>query len=181
MADGGLSISSLGGEINSAGAISPARALRKDPAPSVSASDAGGEVGDDSSSLKLDRAILRKIDIRLCTIAGLLCALDLIDSSIMSSASATSMPADLGLHGNRYSVAIWIFVLAQVVFKLPATIVMRLVGPPLFFTAITALFGLITLCTAYVTNWQQMIALRFLMGVSMAGIYPGLTYLISAW
>lgn len=91
------------------------------------------------------------------------------------------MPDDLGLYGNRYSVAIWIFVLAQVVFKLPATIVMRLVGPPMFFTAITILFGLITLCTAYVTNWQQMIALRFLMGVSMAGIYPGLTYLISAW
>ncbi len=82
------------------------------------------------------------------------------------------MPDALGLYGNRYSVSIWIFVLAQALFKLPATIAMRLVGPPAFFTVTTILFGLITLCSAYVTNWQQMIALRFLMGVAMAGIYP---------
>lgn len=135
----------------------------------------------DDEPAKLDARILRKIDLRLCTIAGLLCALDLIDSGIMSSASATSMPTDLGLIGDRYSTAIWIVTLAQVIFKLPATIVMRFVGPPAFFTATTILFGLITLCMAYVADWRQMIALRFLMGLAMSGIYPGLAYLISAW
>lgn len=129
----------------------------------------------------LDPNVVRKIDLRLCTIAGLLCALDLIDSGIMSSASATSMPTDLGLTGGRYSTAIWIVTLAQVVFKLPATIVMRFVGPPAFFTCTTVLFGLITLCMGYVADWRQMIALRFLMGLAMSGIYPGLAYLISAW
>ncbi|KAF3761597.1 putative MFS transporter [Cryphonectria parasitica EP155] len=135
--------------------------------------------GDNAATL--DSRIVRKIDLRLCTIAGLLCALDLIDSGIMSSASATSMPADLGLTGDRYSTAIWIVILAQVLFKLPATIIMRFVGPPIFFTVTTVLFGLITLCMGYVTDWRQMIALRFLMGLAMSGIYPGLAYLISAW
>lgn len=139
------------------------------------------DIVDDRLAAKLDRRILRKVDLRLCTIAGLLCALDLIDSGIMSSASATSMPTDLGLTGSRYSTAIWIVTLAQVVFKLPATIVMRLVGPPVFFTFTTILFGLITLCMAYVADWRQMIALRFLMGLAMSGIYPGLACLISAW
>lgn len=136
---------------------------------------------DDRPNVELDRRIVRKIDLRLCTIAGLLCALDLIDSGIMSSASATSMPTDLGLVGDRYSTAIWIVTLAQVVFKLPATIAMRFVGPPIFFTCTTILFGLITLCMAYVTDWRQMIGLRFLMGLAMSGIYPGLAYLISTW
>ncbi|KAJ4424917.1 hypothetical protein N0V82_000421 [Gnomoniopsis sp. IMI 355080] len=136
---------------------------------------------DDSPNIELDRRIVRQIDLRLCTIAGLLCALDLIDSGIMSSASATSMPADLGLVGDRYSTAIWIVTLAQVVFKLPATIAMRFIGPPIFFTCTTILFGLITLCMAYVTDWRQMIGLRFLMGLAMSGIYPGLAYLISTW
>lgn len=139
------------------------------------------ELANDMSFLELDKRIMRKIDLRLCTIAGILCALDLIDSSVMSSASATSMPQDLGLVGGRYSTAVWIVTLAQVVFKLPATIVMRFVGPPIFFTFTTILFGLITLCMAYVQDWKQMIALRFLMGLAMSGIYPGLAYLISAW
>lgn len=142
---------------------------------------AANELVDERQNAKLDRKISRKIDLRLCTIAGLLCALDLIDSGVMSSASATSMPTDLGLVGGRYSTAIWIVTLAQVIFKLPATIVMRLVGPPIFFTATTILFGLITLCMAYVADWRQMIALRFLMGLAMSGVYPGLAYLISAW
>lgn len=155
------------------------------PASTSVRSNVGEGIHDDQlgarTSPVLDRRIVRRIDLRLCTIAGLLCALDLIDSGIMSSASATSMPTDLGLTGDRYSTAIWIVIVAQVVFKLPATICMRLVGPPVFFTATTILFGLITLCMAYVADWRQMIALRFLMGLAMSGIYPGLAYLISAW
>lgn len=139
------------------------------------------ELADDQSHPELNKHIMRKIDVRLCTIAGIICSLDLIDSGIMSSASATSMPQDLGLIGARYSTAVWIVTLAQVIFKLPATIGMRFVGPPVFFTCTTILFGLVTLCMAYVQDWKQMIALRFLMGLAMSGVYPGLAYLISGW
>lgn len=148
--------------------------------PSSTVSDDDGLI-ENQQHPELDRHIVRKIDLRLCTIAGILCALDLIDSGVMSSASATSMPQDIGLVGGRYSTAVWIVTLAQVVFKLPATIAMRFVGPPIFFTFVTILFGLITLCMAYVADWKQMIALRFLMGLAMSGIYPGLAYLISSW
>lgn len=152
-----------------------------EPQSSASTISDGGVLIDDQPHPELDGRIVRKIDLRLCTIAGILCALDLIDSGIMSSASATSMPQDIGLVGGRYSTAVWIVTLAQVVFKLPATIAMRFVGPPVFFTFVTVLFGLITLCMAYVADWKQMIALRFLMGLAMSGIYPGLAYLISSW
>jgi hypothetical protein len=47
--------------------------------------------------------LVRKIDLRLCTIAGILCSLNLLDSGIISSASVTSIFGDLGLGvGNRY-------------------------------------------------------------------------------
>jgi MFS family permease len=122
-----------------------------------------------------------KVDIRLCSIAGILCSLNLLDSGIISSAAVTSMLSDLDLTGNRYSVSIFIFTVASVVFQLPATILLRFVGPRVFFSAITIAFGLITMCTAAITSWRQMIALRVLLGISMAGIYPGLAYLISTW
>lgn len=125
------------------------------------------------------RAIRLKIDLRLCTIAGILCSLNLLDSGILSSAAVTSMPRDLGLTGDRFSVAIFIFTVASICAQLPATIAMRFVGPPMFFSCTTVLFGLITLCTAFISSWKQMIALRVLLGISMSGIYPGLTYLIS--
>jgi len=135
------------------------------------------EYGDDT----FNRNLLRKIDLRLCTIAGILCSLNLLDSGIISSAAVTSMPKDLDLTGNRFSVAIFIFTVASICAQLPATIIMRLVGPPAFFSCTTVCFGLITLCTAFITSWRHMIALRVLLGISMSGIYPGLSYLISTW
>lgn len=158
--------------------------IQRKPAADTVAVDPASEVSDtiaeDAFESQRDVAIRRKIDLRLCTIAGILCSLNLLDSGIISSAAVTSMPQDLGLTGNRFSVAIFIFTVSSICAQLPATIIMRFVGPPIFFSCTTVLFGLITLCTAFISSWKQMIALRVLLGISMSGIYPGLTYLISA-
>ena len=45
---------------------------------------------------EINKRLLRKIDIRLCTIAGILCSLNLLDSGILSSAAVTSMREDIG-------------------------------------------------------------------------------------
>lgn len=128
-----------------------------------------------------ERKLRRKVDLRLCTIAGLLCSLNLLDSGIISSASVTSMLSDLDLTGNRYSVAIFIFTVASIIFQLPSTILVRQAGPRIYFSLATISFGIITICTAFITTWKEMIALRVLLGMTMSGIYPGLSYLISTW
>ena len=133
------------------------------------------------STSATERRLRRKIDLRLCTVAGLLCSLNLLDSGIISSASVTSMLADLHLTSDRYSVSIFIFTVSSIVCQLPATILVRLIGPRIFFAATTFSFGLITFCTAFINSWRQMIALRVLLGMSMSGIFPGLSYLISTY
>src|SRR5271154_6545052 len=136
---------------------------------------------DEDFGLAAERALRFTVDIRLCTIAGLLCSLNLLDSGIISSASVTSMLQDLQLTGHRYSISIFIFTISSIAFQLPSTILMRFIGPRIFFATTTTCFGIITLCTAFITSWRQIIALRVLLGISMSGIYPGLAYLISAW
>lgn len=139
------------------------------------------EIEDDPSERDLERRLRFKVDIRLCTIAGILCSLNLLDSGVISSALVTSMPADIGLEGNRISVSIFIFTIASIVFQLPSTIAVRTFGPRIWFSFITFCFGLITMCTAFIHTWKEMIALRVLLGMAMSGIYPGLSYLISTW
>lgn len=127
-------------------------------------------------------SIRLKVDLRLCSIAGVLCSLNLLDSGVISSASVTSMLSDLELDvGNRYSVSIFIFTIASIAFQLPSTIAVRTFGPRIWFAFITFCFGVITISTAFVQTWRQMIAMRILLGIAMSGIYPGLTYLISTW
>ncbi|KAI9669071.1 MAG: hypothetical protein M1831_000663 [Alyxoria varia] len=127
------------------------------------------------------KAIKRKVDWRLCPIAGILCSLELVDSNIISSASVTTMFEDLDLYGNRYSVVIFIFTISIIVFQLPATAASRWLGPRLWFSSITIAFGLITICTAFSQSWKSMIALRVLLGIAMAGIFPGTAYIISTY
>ncbi|EEH10160.1 conserved hypothetical protein [Histoplasma capsulatum G186AR] len=147
----------------------------------IAAVTAGGEMINREGTDELERKLRLKVDIRLCTIAGILCSLNLLDSGIISSASVTSMMTDLSLEGNRYSAAIFIFTIASVIFQLPSTVAVRLVGPRRWFSLITICFGVITLCTTFVENWRQMIVVRFFLGMSVSGMYPGLTYLISTW
>lgn len=148
--------------------------------------------GDDHGGAReKEKRLKLKVDLRLCTIGGLLCSLNLIDSGIISSAAVTSMLSDLELNqGNRYSLSILIFTVSSVCFQLPATIAVRLVGPRIFFTISTICFGLITLvglfikffpkkqrlgwgaeninqATAFIHTWRQMIILRVLLGISM--------------
>ncbi|KAK5174146.1 uncharacterized protein LTR77_001226 [Saxophila tyrrhenica] len=139
--------------------------------------DDEGVEGDE----QLERRLRLKVDLRLCTIAGILCSLNLLDSGVISSASVTSMISDLGLEGNRYSVSIFIFTIASIAFQLPSTIAVRAFGPRIWFPFITVCFGIITMCTAFIHTWKEMMALRVLLGMAMSGIYPGLSYLISTW
>ena len=159
------------------------KAISDERSYSVPSRDEDVAAGEASVSDKkaLERRLRLKVDIRLCTIAGVLCSLNLLDSGVISSASVTSMLTDLDLTGNRYSVSIFIFTIASIAFQLPSTIAVRTFGPRIWFAFITFSFGLITMCTAFVTTWKQMIALRVLLGMAMSGIYPGLTYLISTW
>lgn len=103
-------------------------------------------IEDDPTASEREKRLKWKIDLRLCTIGGVLTSLNLIDSGIISSASVTSMLQDLGLdQGSRFSVSILIYTVASVCFQLPATIAVRLLGPRIFFTCTTIGFGLVTL------------------------------------
>ncbi|KAK0313317.1 hypothetical protein LTR82_013551 [Friedmanniomyces endolithicus] len=149
--------------------------------PLLAAQDHNDATHEGPKDSALERSLLLKVDLRLCTIAGILCSLNLLDSGVISSASVTSMLSDLDLTGNRFSVSIFIFTIASVAFQLPSTIAVRTFGPRRWFPFITVSFGLITLCTAFIQTWKEMIALRILLGMAMSGVYPGLSYLISTW
>ncbi|KAI1851310.1 hypothetical protein JX266_003385 [Neoarthrinium moseri] len=154
-------------------------AVGGETAPIITEADDEENYSDETKAL--ERRLRAKIDLRLCTIAGILCSLNLLDSGVISSASVTSMISDLDLTGNRYSVSIFIFTISSIAFQLPSTIAVRTFGPRLWFSLITFAFGLITMCSAFVRNWKEMIALRVLLGMAMSGIYPGLLILLSAW
>ena len=139
------------------------------------------EVEADEQEIK---RIRRKVDLRLCTIVGkfyslilsrlgpksesgaetlvgVLACLNIVDGGTISSASVAGLLEDLQLEdGNRYSVAIFIFTLAQVMFSLPATICVRLIGPRASFAVTTFLFGAFTIVSVSLRQIGSVVVLE---------------------
>jgi len=50
-------------------------------------------------------------------------------------------PGSLNLIGNRYSIIVLIFFIPYVLFQPPAVVILRKIGPRIFLSAITLLWG----------------------------------------
>lgn len=53
--------------------------------------------------------------------------------------------------------------------------------PSIYLPACTALWSIISACTALAGNYQHLIAIRFLLGIAEAPFFPGAMYLLSCW
>ncbi|KJK64538.1 D-galactonate transporter [Aspergillus parasiticus SU-1] len=126
----------------------------------------------------IEARILRKLDLRVPTLMGFLYLLSLLDRSNIGNAKIAGMEDDLNLTGNRYSWLLTIFYISYVVFEFGAF--MWKVMPPHQWAAITVLsWGIVATCQAAVQNWEGLMALRFLLGMSEAAFGPGTPYLLS--
>jgi MFS family permease len=83
--------------------------------------------------------------------------------------------------GYRYSLVALVFFISYFLFQFPSTAILRAAGPRRFLAGITLGWGITMLGSGFVTNWRQLLALRFVLGIFEAGSYPGSIYLISTW
>ncbi|KAH1316700.1 hypothetical protein KXX47_003028 [Aspergillus fumigatus] len=126
----------------------------------------------------IERRVLRKLDLRVPTLLGFLYLLGLLDRSNIGNAYIAGMKQDLDLSGQRYSWLLTIFYIAYTVFEFLA--LMWRILPPHRWAAITVMsWGIVATCQAAAQNWEGMMALRFLLGLSESAFGPGTPYLLS--
>ncbi|KAK2036654.1 MFS general substrate transporter [Colletotrichum somersetense] len=66
-----------------------------------------------------------------------------------------------------------------IVFEIPSNIICKIIGHGWYLPGITILFGLLTVASAYVNNYSQLAACRFLLGIAESGVMPGWSYYLS--
>lgn len=112
-----------------------------------------------------EKRILRKIDLRLITVTGILYCISLIDRANMSAANIAGMATDLQLVRNDYNVASLVFFVTYTVFQPPSTVICRALGPRLHISGITLLWGAVVIGMAFVTNFGALAGLRLILGM----------------
>lgn len=128
----------------------------------------------------MDKTVITKVGWRfvpLLVTAAFLAYLDRVNVSF----AALTMNADIGLSAAAYGFGAGIFFLTYVVLEVPSNIILERVGARRWLSRIMLSWGVVSLCMVFVRGEYSFYALRALLGVAEAGLYPGVVYFLSTW
>ncbi|KAI0842916.1 MFS general substrate transporter [Hypoxylon sp. FL0890] len=125
--------------------------------------------------------LLRKTDLHVLPILFIIYLIAFLDRVNISNALTMGLPAELGLTGQQPNVALTIFFAPYIVFEIPSNLMMKRFKPRFWLTGCIFCFGIIMLCQGFVQSYSGLLATRFFLGLTEAGIFPGSFYLISFW
>lgn len=132
---------------------------------------------------KAEARLRRKIDLYIVPTVALLYLFCFIDRANIGNARLAGLEKDLKMNPTsyQYNVLLSVFYISYIVFEIPSTITAKLVGPGKWIPFITFVFGLLSMCTGFVTTYGSAIAVRFLLGVAEAGMLPSIAFYLSRW
>ncbi|KAJ5579945.1 Major facilitator superfamily domain general substrate transporter [Penicillium hispanicum] len=152
-------------------------------------------VADQNATLEYDRflqldnlfngkpkaKLLRKLDARLLPVLSFLYLMCSLDKSNAGNAKLFGFLEDVGMAGTQYNLALMYFFFTYGLFEPVSNIMLRQVGPKIWFPLIVCAWGLITTLTSQVSSYGGFIVIRLMLGIAEAGLYPGAYFILSMW
>ncbi|MCJ2056607.1 MFS transporter [Methylobacterium sp. J-048] len=123
---------------------------------------------------------VRTVTLRLMPLLGLLYLIAYIDRQNVSYAKL-DMVGSLGLSETAYGLGASLFFLGYFLFEVPANVFLERVGARVWFARIMFTWGIVTLLLGFTQNAAMFYVLRFLLGVSEAGFFPGVLFALTLW
>lgn len=136
--------------------------------------DADAEIAADPTFGVDEKKLLRKIDSHIIPLVMLLYTFSFLDRVNIGNARLYSMEEDLRLEGNQFQVAVSIFYVTYLLFEVPSNLILKPLTPSRYISFVAFGWGIIAMCTGFVHNYGALIAIRLILGVVEAGLFPGL-------
>jgi ACS family tartrate transporter-like MFS transporter len=124
--------------------------------------------------------IFKRMARRLLPFVMLLYVVNYIDRVNVGFAALT-MNKDLGLSPAAYGFGASIFFVGYLIFQVPANLILEKIGARRWMFLILAVWGLLSASNAFMQGEYSYYTLRFLLGVSEAGFFPGMLLYMTYW
>lgn len=124
--------------------------------------------------------LINRMGWRLMPLLGVLYLVAYIDRSNISFAKL-QMLGTLGLSEVAYGLGASLFFIGYLLFEVPSNILLHKYGAPRWMARIMFTWGVVTILLAFTRNATMFYILRFLLGASEAGLYPGVIYYLTLW
>ncbi|KAI9001386.1 MFS general substrate transporter [Trametes punicea] len=157
--------------------VRPAAAGRGD----VERDDPDAEFGGHEARKKLERRLLRKLDLRM-SILVVIYILNYVDRNNAGAARLRGFEADLHLQGQQFATLLSILYVGYIIMQIPSNMLLNYIGKPsLYLPACMMVWGTLSILTGITNNFVGALLTRFFLGFIEAAFFPGALFLISKW
>ncbi|KAM0452491.1 hypothetical protein ACHAPV_009525 [Trichoderma viride] len=164
-------------------------------AETVNASDRSGKVEfDDAKGIRAvpgttlesfshldEKKILRKMDLRLIPMLALLYLLSFLDRGNIGNAKIEGLQEDLNLSPDQYNWCLTVFFFTYAAFEVPSNLLLKKLRPSVWLPTIMVAWGTVMTLMGIVRNYHGLLVARIFLGVTEAGLFPGVAYYLTMW
>lgn len=142
--------------------------------PSLTAAGAIGSADD------IERYLIPRIIWRLVPFLALLYVVNYLDRTNIAMAKLR-MLADTGISEYAYGLGAGLFFIGYFLFEFPSNLIMERVGARIWLARIMISWGIVSTAMMFVSGPVSFYWLRFLLGLTEAGFFPGVVLYLTYW
>ncbi|KAK1508761.1 high-affinity nicotinic acid transporter [Colletotrichum abscissum] len=138
-------------------------------------------------SAEEERSTINKVDKAFLLLIGVMFMIKQIDQTnaanvrVLQAGESRNIMKELDMTSDQYNWVGSIYGIAYIVFEAPSNLLLKRMSPHLWQSRIFLTWGIITACQAAAQNRHQLYAMRFLLGMFEAGMFPGIMAQLSSW
>jgi len=129
----------------------------------------------------VEKKLLRKIDLHLLPPLFVLFLMAFLDRTNIGNAKIQGLTVDLNMEKTDYNIALFVFFIPYIIFEVPCNIILKKMAPSTWLALIMVLWGIATIGMGLINSFGGLVAMRILVGLFEAGLFPGCVYLISMY
>jgi sugar phosphate permease len=129
---------------------------------------------------ELSEQATKKVFRRLIPFLLLMYVIAFLDRSNVSFAQK-EFEIDFGISAGAYAFGAGLFFVGYAVFEVPSNILLHKVGAKWWLARIMVSWGIVAACFTFVQGPTSFYVLRFLLGVTEAGFFPGVILFLTYW
>jgi MFS family permease len=129
---------------------------------------------------EIEATTLRRVTWRLVPLLMALFFVNYLDRTNLGIAKA-EVSADLQLSATLFGLASGIFFIGYVLVEIPSNLALVRFGARRWLARIAVSWGAVAVAIAFAPNATTLLALRFLLGVAEAGLFPGVVFYLCPW
>ncbi|KAH6872168.1 hypothetical protein J4E91_011200 [Alternaria rosae] len=134
--------------------------------------------GEDGKAAK---TLLFKMDVRILPVLALLFLCSFIDRTNVGNAKILGLEKDININDHQYSIGLCVFYATYIASELPSNLVLKKMSPKIWLPLLTAVWGILTMCLGFVTNFASFVTVRALLGCAEGGLLPGMVLYLTGF